>query len=83
MGYWKAEKYQKFTYPASEYCLGGKLSDDNYKVWILIVRITEMIFMCERTGWSPESIKLLKKLVWRHNVFTEETQGLRSCHFPS
>ena len=35
MGYWKAEEFQKFTFPASEYVLGGILPDQEYRVWLL------------------------------------------------
>ncbi|XP_019864427.1 PREDICTED: uncharacterized protein LOC109593768 [Amphimedon queenslandica] len=79
LGFWKAEEYQKFAFPASEYVLGGKLPDEHYKVWILIVRIVEMTFNTERSGWSEDSLKLLQHLIWRHNILTEETQGLHSC----
>ena len=79
LGFWKAEEYQNFVFPASEYVLGGKLPDEHYKVWILIVRIVEMIFSTERSGWSEHSLKLLHHLIWRHNILTEETHGLHSC----
>ena len=45
LGFWKAEEYQKFTYPASEYVLGGLIPDEEYQVWITIVRITEMVYI--------------------------------------
>ena len=64
---------------ASEYVLGGKLPEEHYRVWILVVRITEMLFNCERSGWTEESHKLFRKLIWRHIILTEETQGLQSC----
>ena len=38
-----------------------------------------MIFSTERSGWSEHSLKLLHHLIWRHNILTEETQGLHSC----
>eukprot|EP00731_Ephydatia_muelleri_P008790 Em0004g1128a len=44
LGFWKAEEFQKFCYPASEYILGGILPDHEYHVWVLIVRITEMVY---------------------------------------
>lgn len=65
LGFWKAEEYQKFAFPASEYVLGGKLPDEHCKVWILIVRIVEMMFCTERSGWSEHSLKLLHHLIWR------------------
>ena len=70
---------QKFCYPASEYVLGGILPDDEYHVWILVVRITEMIFQIGRSGWSDDDIQLLKQLILRHNTLTEEVEGLKSC----
>ena len=56
LGFWKAEEYQKFAYPASEYVFGGTLPDEEYHVWILIVRITELVFTSSRNGWTPESL---------------------------
>ena len=44
LGYWKAEEFVKFAYPASEYVLGGLLPDAEYHIWILICRITELLF---------------------------------------
>jgi len=79
MGYWKAEEYQKFTFPASEYVLGGALPEQNYHTLILMVTIVELVFSCCRTGWSPESLQLLNKLIWRHNALTEEVEGLKNC----
>ena len=74
-----AEELQKFCYRASEYVLGGILPDDEYHVWILIVHKTEMIFQIGRSGWSDDNIQLLKQLILRHNILTEEVEGLKSC----
>ena len=79
MGFWKAEEYQKFTFPASEYVLGGLLPDKEYHVWILMVRITELVFSCGRSGWTAESLDLLQRLIWRHNILTEENEGFSRC----
>ena len=79
LGFWKAEEYQKFTYPASEYVLGGLLPDEEYRVWITIVRITEMVYSTCRCGWNGEDLDLLKNLILRHNILTEEVEGLKSC----
>ena len=54
IGYWKAEEYQKFTYPASEYVLGGLLPDSYYHAWIGLVRITEMVYKTGRDGWTDD-----------------------------
>ena len=79
MRFWKAEEYQKFAYPASEVVLQGILPERHYHIWTLIARITELIFNCCRSGWTMESINLLEKIVWRHNILTEETEGLQNC----
>ena len=50
MVYWKAEEFQKFAFPASEYILCGILPDHEYHIWLLAVRITEMVFGCGRNG---------------------------------
>ncbi len=79
MGFWKAEEYQKFTFPASELVFGGILPDEEYHAWVLIVRITELVYSCGRSGWTPDSLELLKNLILRHNILTEEVGGLNSC----
>ena len=79
IGYWKAEDFLKFTYPASESILGGLLPNEHYHVWITLVRITEMIFGSGRDGMSSTDLMLLKQLILRHNVLTEEREGMKSC----
>ena len=69
----------KCCYPASEYVLGGVLSDAYYHAWILLVRITEMIFFTGRNGMSADDIVLLKQLILKHNILTEEAEGIKSC----
>ena len=68
MGYWKAEEYRKFTFPASECVFGGILPDELYDTWILIVRITELVFCCGQDGITSSMLKLLENLIWRHNL---------------
>ena len=79
LGYWKAEEFRKFTYPASECILGGILPDADYHVWITLVRITELVYNTGRNGWSHDDVKLLKNLIARHNILTEETEGIKNC----
>ena len=52
MGYWKAEEYQKFAFPASEYVLGDVLAEEEYHLWVLVVRITEIVFGYGRSGMT-------------------------------
>lgn len=79
MGFWKAEEYQKFTFPASEQILDGAIPEENYQAWILIVRITELVFNTCRSGWTSDSVELLRMLIWRHNILTEEFEGFQHC----
>ena len=79
LGHWKAEDLQKFVYPISEYILEGLLPDDHYHVWLTLVRITELIYNTGRQGFTVEDREVLKKLIARHNILTEETEGLKSC----
>ena len=81
MGYWKAyiSILRRLTFQSSEFALVGILPSKDYHVWILLVRITELIFSCGRSGWDINSLELLKKLIWRHKILAEETEGLLSC----
>ena len=80
LGYWKAEDFQKFAFPASEFVLGGVLPREEYHIWILAVRLSELVFSTGRFGWTNDMLELAKRLILRHNILTEETQGLKSCH---
>ena len=79
MGYWKAEEFQQFCFPASEYIFGGILPDKYYHTWVLIVRITELVFSCGRSGFTRDTLQLLYNLIWRHKILTEEVEGGQSC----
>lgn len=79
LGFWKAEDLQKFAYPASECVLGGLLSDEEYHIWVLAVRLTELVFGAGRSGWTKDMLQLTQHLILRHNILTEEVQGLQSC----
>ena len=70
----------KFAFPASECMLGGLLRDEEYHIWILVARLTELIFGAGRDGWTQEMLDLARNLILRHNILVEETQGLKSCH---
>ena len=79
MGYWKAEEIQKFVFPASELVLGGIIPDDKYDAWASLVRIVELVFGCGRSGITRDALQTLEKLIWRHNVLTEESERAKSC----
>ncbi|XP_020896396.1 uncharacterized protein LOC110235289 [Exaiptasia diaphana] len=80
LGYWKAEDYQKFAFPASEVILSGAIPDEDFLCWKLLVQMIQMVFSCCRnTGWTYEDIELFGKVAWRHNIISEETFGLAAC----
>ena len=68
VGYWKAEEFQKFTYPVLEYVLGGLLPDTCYHAWIAIVRITELVYKTGRSGWTANDSDLITRLIQLHNI---------------
>ena len=43
-------------------------------VWII-----ELVFSCCRSGWTAMSLELLKRLIWRHSILTEEIEGFTNC----
>ena len=59
--------------------LGGLLPDEEYHIWILVARLTELVFGAGRYGWTAEMLELACHLILRHNILTEELQGLESC----
>lgn len=79
IGYWKAEEFQKFTYPASECVIGGLLLDSYYHAWIAFVGITELVYKTGRSGWTANDSELITKLIQQHNILTEESEGTKSC----
>lgn len=80
LGYWKAEDLQKFAFPASECVPGGLLPGEEYHIWILAVRLTELVFGASRYGWTMEMLELACHLILRHYILTEEVQGLQSWY---
>ncbi|KAK3730443.1 hypothetical protein QZH41_012645 [Actinostola sp. cb2023] len=79
MGSWKAEEFQKFAFPASEFVLYGLLSDNDYKVWAPIPRMVECVFSCGRNGWTDSMIQNFKSLAWRYCILFEEEYGTDAC----
>ena len=80
LGYWKAEDYQKFTFPASEVILSDQMPADEMQCWQLLVQMTQMVFnVCRTHGWQDKDIELFRNVAWRHNILVEETFGLEAC----
>ena len=82
LGYWKAEDYQKFAFPASEVILSDQMpsSEFNNFCWKMLVQMVQMVFnVCCTHGWKEKDIELFRNLAWRHNIMVEETFGLDAC----
>ena len=80
LGYWKAEDYQKFCFPASEVILHDQMPADEFQCWKILVQMVAMVFNCCRAhGWTYRDIELFSKLAWRHNIMVEEVFGLEAC----
>ncbi len=77
LGFWKAEEFKKFGFPAAECILPGLVEEDEQEIWLLLARIMELVFTTGRAGFSDDSIKLLSNLIKRHNVLVEETHGIQ------
>ena len=43
-GYWKAEEFINFAFPASEVIFDRFLGPTDYHIWQLIVQMTELVF---------------------------------------
>ena len=80
LGYWKAEDYQKFAFPASEVVLSDQMPPQEFQCWKLLVQMVQMVFnVCRTHGWQEKDIELFRNLSWRHNIMVEETFGLDAC----
>lgn len=51
-----------------------------FHIWILAVRLIELVFGASRYGWTMEMLELARHLILRHNILTEEVQGLQSWY---
>lgn len=80
IGYWKAESFQKFSFPMAACIMESQLTNaKEYEIVSLIARLTELHFHGERNGWTLDMIKRHQKLAWRLNILVEEVQGLALC----
>lgn len=53
-GYWKAEDFNHFAFPAMESCLGGMLQNntETHEILCCLARIVEFLGNHARNGWS-------------------------------
>ena len=80
IGYWKAESFQKFSFPMTECVMESHFTNPKeYGIVSLMARLTDLHFHDGRNGWTPDMIKWHQKLAWRLNILVEEVQGLAMC----
>ncbi len=79
LGFWKAEEFQKFGFPAAECVLQDLVPDEEFHIWWLLARVMELVFSIGREGFTDDHVQLLSNLVKRHNIKVEETHGLQHC----
>lgn len=80
LGLWKAEGFQKFSYPMLECIVEQKLENLNeIEILSSISRFTELHFHSGRDGRNDDMIEMHKKLAQGINVKIEEAQGLDMC----
>jgi len=78
-GHWKAEEYQKFCFPISEWILEGLLPPEEYEIWSTLPRLTELHYVSGRNGWTSDMITQNQNLALKFNILSEEIQGLQMC----
>ena len=80
LGYWKAEDYQKFAFPASEVILSEQLPANQFQCRKILVQMVQMLFnVCRTHGWEEKDIQMFRSLAWCCNILVEETFGLDAC----
>ncbi|XP_078363672.1 uncharacterized protein LOC144647842 [Oculina patagonica] len=75
LGYWKAEEYIHFVFPASEVIFDGLLGPMDYHIWQLIVRMTELVFR-QREVWQHDDASLFGRMAKRFVILLEENYAL-------
>ena len=80
-GYWKAEDFNHFAFPAMEACLGDMLQNDPEAREILccLARIIEFFSNHARNGWSEADACTFHEMCVRYAVLVEESHGVESC----
>ena len=78
LGYWKAEEYIHFAFPASEVIFDGLLGPIDYHIWQLIVRMTELVFR-QHEVWERSDATLFGRMAKRFIILLEENYGIESC----
>ena len=55
----------------NNFTLGGLLPDEEYHIWVLVARPTQLIFGAGRDDWKQEMLDLAGNLILSHNILVE------------
>ena len=80
-GYWKAEDFNHFAFPAMEACLGDMLQNDpeTQEIICCLARIIEFLSNHARNGWSHADACTFHEMCVRYAVLVEEAHDVESC----
>ena len=79
LGYWKADDFNKFAFPASEMVLSGLLSLDQQKEWLCIARMVEFLQNHARHGWTESDADAFQEMAFRYAILLEDRNGPTAC----
>ena len=79
-GYWKAEDFNHFAFPAMEACLGDMLQNDpeTQEIICCLARIIECLSNHARNGWSHADACTFHEMCVRYAALVEEAYGVES-----
>lgn len=80
-GYWKAEDFNHFAFPAMEPCLADMLENDpgTCEVISCLARLVEFLSNHARNGWSQADATTFHEMCVRYSVLVEEAHGIQNC----
>ena len=80
-GYWKAEDFNHFAFPAMEACLGDMLQNnpETREILCCLACIIEFLSNHARNGWSQADTSTFHEMCVRYAVLVEEAHGVDSC----
>ena len=80
-GYWKAEDFNHFAFPAMEAYLGDMLQNDpeTQEVICCLARIIDFLSNHARNGWSHADACTFHEMFLRYAVLVEEAYAVQSC----
>ena len=79
LGYWKADDFNKFAFPASEVVFSGLLSHGQQQEWLCIARMVEFLQNHARHGWTESDAGTFQEMALRYAILLEDRRGTTAC----